>query len=296
MMKPTHNFFRTFTLVGALAFLASPGFALQVLEDEELDKLSAAGDPVVLESEGAKGSKVAYVDSSVFELDFSVPRAQDGLRALTIQNVVGELQLMTNLNVLSANGNVAGTDQRNFSAQSWGSTLPDPDTVKTATAYAEAAPCQGNGACAGGSGLIGGNSPGIIAGDAEAVVAISPAASASADVIVRSESSEGTSEAAISNNAQFKLKFSESEAQKDLSALFFSNVVGRAQMALNLNIASGGLGLIPGSQDTFANPISGDTTGVVKQVNTGIQFRGTPMVASTGTTGSFDTSIAHANR
>lgn len=297
MMKPKQYSLTLFALVGAVAFLVSPGFALQVLEDDQLDNISASGDPVVLESEGAEGSSVAYVDSSVFELDFSVPRAQDGLRALTIQNVVGELQLMTNLNVLSANGNVAGTDQRNFSAQSWGSTLPDPDTVKYVSATAEASPCQGVGNCSGGgSKLLGGDAPKVIAGDAEAVVAISPAASASADVIVRSESSEGKSEAAISNNAQFKLKFSESEAQKDLSALFFSNVVGRAQMALNLNIASGGLGLIPGSSDSFANPITGDTTGVVKQVNTGIQFRGTPLVASTGTTGSFNTTITHGNQ
>ncbi len=296
-MKTKHYPFMIGTLVGVLALPFSLAFALEALEDDQLDKISASGDPVVLNSEGAKGSSVAYVDDSVFELDFQVPRAQDGIRALTIQNVVGELQLMTNLNVLSANGGVAGTDQRNFSAQSWGSTLPDPDTVKVGTAYAEAAPCSGYGNCSGGSGkLVGGHAPGVIAGDAEAVVAISPAASASADVIVNSESSEGESHAAVSNNAQFKLTFSESEAQKDLSTLFFSNVVGRAQMALNLNIASGGLGLIPGSSDTFANPIAGDTSGVVKQVNTGIQFRGTPLVASTGTTGAFNTNIAHANQ
>ena len=237
------------------------------------------------------------MDDSVFELNFDVPRAQDGLRALTIQNVVGELQLLTNLNVLSASGNVAGSDQRNFSAQSWGSTLPDPDTVKVGTEFASAAPCTGAGSCSGGSGLYnGGHAPGIIAGDAEAVVDISPAASASADVIVRSKSENGESTADIVNKARFALTFSESEAQKDLSALFFSNVVGRAQMALNLNIASGGLGLIPGSVDTFANPIEGNATGVIKQVNTGIQFRGTPLVGSTRTSGSFDTGIVHGNQ
>jgi len=288
-MKPKHYPFMLCALVGVLGLLASPGFALQELEDEQLDNISASGDPVLLESEGAKGSRVAYVDNSVFELDFQVPRAQDGIRALTIMNVVGELQLLTNLNVLSANGNVAGTDQRNFSAQSWGSTLPDPDTVKVGTATAESSPCSGYGNCNGGSGLVGGHAPGSIVGAAEAVVSISPAASASADVIVRSESSEGESEAAISNNAQFRLTFSESEAQKDLSALFFTNVVGRAQMAMNLNIASGGIGLIPGSSDTFANPISGNTTATIKQVNTGIQFRGSPL------NGSLTTSVAHTN-
>lgn len=281
----------------ALAALPAQSFGAEELQDDQMDRISASGDPVVVDVSGASGSTATYVDDSVFELDFNVPRAQDGLRALTIQNVVGELQLMTNLNVLSASGNVAGTDQRNFSAQSWGSTLPDPETVKVGTAAAAAAPCQGDFSCSGGSGKYdGGHAPGIIAGDAEAVVEISPAASASADVIVRSNSSEGEATADVVNKAEFKLRFSESEAQKDLSALFFSNVVGRAQMALNLNIASGGLGLIPGSSESFASPIAGDTTGVVKQVNTGIQFRGTPLVASSGTTGSFDTSISHANR
>jgi hypothetical protein len=293
-MKPYWSF-----ILISMALLTLPvqGFGAEELQDDQMDRISASGDPVILDVSGAAGSNATYVDDSVFELNFDVAHAQDGLRALTIQNVVGELQLLTNLNVLSASGNVAGSEQRNFSAQSWGSTLPDPETVKVGEATAFAAPCGGDFSCSGGSGQYsGGHAPGIIAGDAEAVVDISPAASASADVIVRSKSSEGESNADIVNKAQFKLTFSESEAQKDLSALFFSNVVGRAQMALNLNIASGGLGLIPGSSDTFANPISGDATGVIKQVNTGIQFRGTPLVGSTRTSGSFDTSIAHANQ
>lgn len=280
----------------AIVVVPGPGFGAEELQDDAMDRISAAGDPVVLDVNGATGATATYVDDSLFELNFDVPRAQDGLRALTIQNVVGELQLMTNLNVFSVSGNVAGTEQRNFSAQSWGSTLPDPDTVKVATASAAAAPCQGDFSCNGGAGYYsGGHAPGLIVGDAEAAVDISPAASASADVIVRSKSSEGEATADIVNKAEFKLRFSESEAQKDLSTLFFSNVVGRAQMALNLNIASGGLGLIPGSSDSFANPIGGEASGIVKQVNTGIQFRGTPLVASSGTSGSFNTSIAHGN-
>lgn len=283
------KFYVIFILMGAIAFLSSPAFALEALEDDQLDRVSASGDPVVIDSNGAAGSSVVYSDDTVFELDFQVPRAQDGIRALTLFNVVGELQLMTNLNVLSANGNVAGTDQRNMSVQSWGSTLPDPDTVKAASAAA--APCMGTGNCNGGAGLFGK----VEAGDAAAAVALSPAASASADVIVRTESGEGTAEAVVDNSAEFRLIFSESEAQKDLSTLFVSNVVGRAQMGLNLNIASGGLGLIPGSTDSFANPISGDVTATIKQVNTGIQFRGTPLVGSTGTSGQFNTAINHTN-
>jgi hypothetical protein len=48
-------------------------------------------------------------------------------------------------------------------------------------------------------------------------------------------------------------------------------------MALNLNIASAAFTTVPFA----ANPIEGAVTGVIKQVNTGIQFRGTPITGST---------------
>jgi hypothetical protein len=65
-------------------------------------------------------------------------------------------------------------------------------------------------------------------------------------------------------------------------------------MALNLNIAAATLNLIPGANDAFASPIS-DTSAVIKQVNTGLQFRGTPVVGSSGTSGFLNTTIAHTN-
>ncbi|HEY3198518.1 MAG TPA: hypothetical protein VGJ57_10935 [Nitrospirales bacterium] len=288
--------------VVGLLFVATPGFAVESLSDDEMDRLSASGDPVVLQAKGATDSEVAYSDSSNFELLFDVPHAQSGIRALTVQNVVGELQLLVNLNVLSASQNVAGTDQRNFSLQSWGSTLPDPNTVKTVSASAAAAPCAGVGNC----NPIGSHGDGPFAkaavdvkGNAAAAVstAISPAASASADVIVNAESSGGSARAAVDNAPSYKLEFAQSQAQSDISALFVSNVVGRAQMALNLNIAAAQLNLIPGnSSDPFTNPLGSAGPGVIKQVNTGIQFRGTPLVGSSGTTSNLATNITHLNQ
>lgn len=338
--------------------LVGQAMATDLLQDEELDRMSAAGDPVVINSEGASGSSVAFLEESNFELN--LPKdSQVGLRALTIQNVVGELQLLVNLNVLSASNSVAGTDQRNFSLQSWGSTLPDADTIKTATATASAnAACSTQFSCAaqggaGGAGTgavgatggaggtaspnnnnqvttpsggtntanvdgqtnnanggVGGNggsgtggsanaaaNTGIIKGNgavAASAVVGGTLGSASADVIVVSKSSGGTSTVAFDNNPKYIFN-PETGAQHDLSALFISNVVGRAQIAYNLNIAAATLNLIPGSSDPFAQPI-GDTTAVIKQVNTGMQFRGTPLVGSSGTTGTFNTSITHTNQ
>ena len=129
------------------------------------------------------------------------------------------------------------------------------------------------------------------------------AASASGDVLLSAKSKDGPATAVMSNGATFRLAFDQTRAQNDLSALFVSNVVGRAQMALNLNIAAAELNLIPGSQDPFANPIGntpiqgeGNVTAVVRQVNTGIQFRGTPLTGTTNTNGGFFTNVTHNNQ
>jgi hypothetical protein len=122
------------------------------LNEEDLDGIAASGEPTVIVT-GDDGSTIDYTSEPVFTLGFSVPNAQVGITALTIQNVVGELQLLVNLNVLSAINQVAGVEQRNFSMQSWGATLPIADTVKVVDGVA-AAPCLNAGSCVtkGGSG------------------------------------------------------------------------------------------------------------------------------------------------
>jgi hypothetical protein len=363
----------------ALGLWVSPAVAGKVaLTDADMDGVSAGGLSTIIQS--GDNSGVTYTDDSQFNLNFDVSNAQTGFRALTIQNVVGELQLLVNLNVLSANGNVAGTDQRNFSLQSWGGTLPIPGTGIVATVNGVgAAPCSSTGSCVsqggtgatpttvqGGSGgiadaaaggavqpmtgaptltvnssgaangscltnctgttgdvkgtLITGNNneggkaaaaPGGSGGSASftggngaaggnltvsgsastspGVVAISPTASASGDLLINSGS--GSPVNAL-DNSQFNLTFTEPNAQSDLAALFISNVVGRSQMALNLNIASSKFTTTPFE----AGSITGDVTGTIKQVNTGIQFRGTPLVGSTGVSSSLNMTINHQNQ
>ena len=288
--------YQRLAVMGCALLLASPAFAIEVLDEEDLERISAAGDPTVLDvrAGGDGPATAAYLDDSQYELDFNVKDAQKGLRALTLMNVVGEAQILQNINLLSAAQNVSGTDQENFSAQSWGSTLPDADTVKTvkAEAYSPACAAIALVGCSGGPGLFFGGDNKV--GDAAAAVdtKISEAASASADVIVRARSENGPATVAVNNAGKYELAFNESEAQKDLATLFFANMVGRAQMALNLNLAAGAVGLIPGSSDTFAEPIGGNA-GIIRQSNTGIQFRGTPLVGSTGTSGGLQATVTN---
>jgi len=293
------NACRSIVALGCVFLLSSPVLALEQLEEEDMDRISAAGDPTVIDVKSGEGEAIAaYSDDTSYELQFNVPRAQDGIRALTLMNVVGEAQILTNLNVLSAGAGVGGTDQRNYSAQSWGSTLPDPDTVKTVKAEAYAPACSSlyGITCSGGPGLVGGDAPKVVVSSTAVDTKISDsAASASADVIVRAESKKDKAVVAVDNSGHYKLAFNHEQAQKDLTTLFQANIVGRAQVALNLNIASGGLGLVPGDQTSFASPIGGDVSGTIKQTNTGIQFRGTPLVGSTGTSGGLTTTVNHLN-
>jgi hypothetical protein len=305
-----------------LAIWVSPALAGRAaLSDDEMDTVTAGGQSTVLNS--GDYSSIDFTDNSTFSLAFTEPNAQTGFTALTIQNVVGELQLLVNLNVLSASGNVAGTDQRNFSLQSWGGTLPIPETSGI-VAGAVAAPCQDANSCtskggeggtasgsggSGGTGSVtsggtltqnGGSGPttnsanggtaSLTVGDGVSTPpAVLPAASASGDLVV---SSGDYSPITAKDDSQFSLLFAVSNAQSDLSALFISNVVGRSQMALNLNIASSAFTTVPFQ----TNSIGGDVTGTIKQVNTGIQFRGTPLVGATGVTTSVNMTINHQNQ
>jgi hypothetical protein len=270
-------------LVLGLAMPAVAGKkALKELDEEEMEGITAAGDPTVVVSESGDAT---YTDNSIFSIAF--PKgAQDGLRALTVQNVVGEVQLLVNLNVLSASGDVNNTDQRNFAVQSWGSTLP----VVTATVDGVSAD-GGDGGLVGNQGGIANenveNSPNCIGlGDCTSTItqvggaggngAVAPGVvaigSASADVIVKADG-----EATMQNNPIFSLAFEEG-AQTNMGALFIANIVGRAQTAFNINIASSRLNLFPSADGTqpFAEPLT-NATGTIKQVNSGVQFRGTPL-------------------
>ncbi len=141
------RFLRLLIVALIVCFWSMPALAAKdALSDEALDEITAAGDSQVAVADATAGGSadVNLVDNAQFTLSMPT-NAQVGLRALTVQNVVGEVQLLVNMNVLSANNNVAGTDQRNFGVQSWGSTAP----LTTATVPAVAGGNGGNAATGG---------------------------------------------------------------------------------------------------------------------------------------------------
>ncbi len=299
-----------------VGFWSMPAFAGKaLLTDDALDAVTAGGDSQVVMASSGGTTDVNLVDNAQFLLDIPT-NAQQGLRALTVQNVVGEVQLLVNLNVLSAQNNVNGTDQRNFAVQSWGSTAP----LAVATVSGEAA---GNGgdaaAAAGGTGGVGGSggtiaqasvgtnvntgtanggnanggnaaaAPGgnggnaaqgligigigsgdgiaqAIGGGANCVAALAAAGALPGTTCAQADSV---------NNSKFALTL-EPNSQINLATLFVANIVGRAQTAFNINIAAATLNLIPDAGQPFATPFD-NGTGVIKQVNSGVQFRGTPI-------------------
>jgi len=247
-------------VVGMVVGLWAPmAFAAKVaLSDNELELLTAAGEPTVVRAFATNGV-ATFIDEATFTLN--IPQgAQQGLRALTVQNVVGEVQLLVNLNVLSASQNVNNTDQRNYSVQSWGSTLPEISATVKGEPLAVVNPeCHSD--C---------KSTGLIAGTA--VPGQIDIASASADVIV-----EGGKSAQSYQQPIYTLSFDQ-DAQVDLAGLFIANIVGRVQAAYNINIAAATLNLIPDPNTPFAVPFQ-NATGTIKQVNFGMQFRGTPLGA-----------------
>lgn len=311
----------------ALGLWVSPATASKAtLSDEELDTVAASATPTILQA--GNTSSIDFTDDTLYTLDFDVPNAQTGIRALTIQNIVGEQQLLINLNVLSAVQNVAGTDQRNFSLQSWGGTNPVPGTGGIVQGVV-GAPCTGDNSCvntgsgggnggaagnggnalitvtngsnagnasggAGGAAGAGGAGATITAGDAaSAPPAVLPTASASGDLIAVAGDSSSIK---VTRDPLYTLAFTASQAQSDLAALFVSNVVGESQMALNLNIASATLNLVPEPNTPFTTGLQNTGPGVIKQVNMGLQFRGTPLAGSSGTMTNFNLSISAENK
>ena len=252
----------------AVFFCAFPAFAgKKVLSEEEMEAVTAAGEPTVIVASGFSGATATLSDEAVFNLNIPTD-AQQGLRALTVQNVVGEVQLLVNLNILSASKSVAATDQRNFSVQSWGSTLPN---FLPGPSSEPGVPGIDLGACVttcikSSIGTVGVAAPGVIGSTP----------SASGDVIVDVSSSNGTATAVDDQQPVFNLTL-DAHAQTSLTALFIANIVGRAQTAFNINIAAATLNLIPDAGQPFATPFETAGPGTIKQINSGVQFRGTPL-------------------
>jgi hypothetical protein len=232
-------------------FLAAPSaMAKKALTEDELEMISAAGEPMIV-----SGTTITYTDNN--QVALTLDAVQAGLNALTLNNVAGENQLATGLNILSsATDNAAGlVGQANTITQSWGGTY---DFTVVATAGGAGGAACGAANTTGITVCI--NSPGGKGGDAK-----STRISAYGDVGIDADS---TADVNLIPNYVLTLA---NGSQDALVALVVNNVVGMNQVASAINIASGAISFNPLLVDANAGTNRG-----MDQVNTINQYRGSP--------------------
>jgi len=258
-------------------FLAAPSaMAKKQLTEDELDMVTAAGEPMVITATDA----VTYTDGSTFSLTLPSD-AQKGLETLTLNNLVGELQIANAYNIQTSAASITGT-QTNTITQSWGATHDLTASFASVAGVSAgnggaggsslaAAGCVNTGAtgtakCAGQVASAGAGGAGGNGGNGASGVLAGAVTSDYADVII----------AGATVNVDVDPVFSmtlDSTSQQGLLALVINNVVGMSQVANALNISAANVNMNPAA----GGFLPGATQNVATtQVNTINQFRGTP--------------------
>jgi hypothetical protein len=308
---------RTASLLAAVAivlYFAAPSFAKKALDEGDLDRITAAGEPTIIqvsgveiESSGEVDFQISYEDVSTDSLAIeggtdTSDGGQQNLRALILNNIAGENLVANGLNIVSGTSG-SGGEQSNQITQSWGSVkMTDVVTVTESISVegedadggdggdGEASPGSRGGLCiglcgnkntdaAGGDGGDGSTSPGTVA-----LAAIAYPIWMAADVIIHIEdvsidNSNGTTPADV----DFGVSVSKgattslvigSEAQSDLAALVVNNVAGKNLIANAINISSGNLDFRGGAAAFVI--VGGGASMRSEQTNVISQYRGTP--------------------
>jgi hypothetical protein len=233
------------------AALAGPSFAAKkVVSDDELDLVTAAGQPVVI-SVGA-GSTVNFTGTTSIAQQVA-PSSQQNLRALILNNVAGENQVHNGINIGAMEG--VGT-QFNTITQSWGSILDVGAVTASATATTSGGTCN-TGA------LICKITASATATDARVTVL-----SKAADQIIHGDGPLTVTYNPVTNIGQ---DISEN-SQTGLVALIVNNVAGINQVATGINIANASVETATATL-TIGAAAGGGNLG---QTNTINQLRGTP--------------------
>jgi hypothetical protein len=271
-------------LVAVVAvFLAAPSaMAKKKLADQELDLITAAGQPKIVQT--GTGS-ITFTEGPNFTLDIQTG-SQTDTQGLVINNVAGENQLATGLNI-AGSVFLNNQGQSNTISQSWGATKDftfvtiDTKTFAGVSAVAVNVliPIQARADCSNVAGVTkcGVNQPGDqnLAVAATAVANAAPGGGVAgaigilsryADVIIETVSGDIT----VDENAVATLNI-QTASQTNLAALVLNNVVGMNQVASGVNIMG---------QQTQLSPfiLFGATllSGTNAQSNDITQCRGTP--------------------
>jgi hypothetical protein len=293
--------------VAILLYFAAPSFAKKALDEGDLDRITAAGEPTIIqvsgveiESSGEVDFEISYEDatSDSIAIEGSTDESaggQENLRALVLNNIAGENLVANALNI-SASAQSNNGNQSNQITQSWGSVKITDVVTVTETVSVEGEDSDG-GDVEGSPGSRGGLCIGICAsktittGDGStspgstALAAIAYPVWMAADVIIHVEDvSIDNSNSTTPADVDFAINVSKggltsmvigSGAQSDLAALVVNNVAGKNLIANAINIQGGNLQLGNGSAgNNFLNQSGQGNTG--GQSNVISQFRGTP--------------------
>ena len=122
-MKRFQTLLTGISAIALVAAFAAPTLAAKtVIGDEELDEVTAAGQPKIAQASTYKGTaKALNFQVSVFAAHIG---GQTGLNALTLNNIFGENQIANGVNIQAGGTGATGLnqgDQSNEAFQSWGS-------------------------------------------------------------------------------------------------------------------------------------------------------------------------------
>lgn len=255
------SFLVVLALVGAMVWTLPALAAPKALTEAEMDSVTAAGQPEVLigASFGATGGvsaagPVTLLGTLVYVFA-PATSAQQELRALVVNNVIGENAVATGLNIQAANGDSRGGTQSNVITQSWGSVV---DTGNSPTVPA------GNG------GTINSGTKCIFCSGANG-----GAGSAGNRLSIYSDEILIGATVFKQPTKNFEIDLAQS-AQSSLAALALNNVAGINLAATGINILSGQVNVVAGSAgNTTVAPVGAGGASAA-QTNTINQFRGTP--------------------
>ncbi len=267
------NRIMTFLLaLSAVLFWVVPSFAGKtVLSEDELDQLTAAGQPTVIQASGTTNT-ITLSDTNRAQLVLGAD-FQAGLKALTVNNTVGENEVSSQGNVMASNSTNSQSSQTNTINQSWGSVLDvgylSQNVAKGGSGVFSGPKCVFGPCSTNGTGAS--NTPARL--------------SKYADVIIEALATTGPNTINVQETPNYELDIGGGSstaatpvgAQDSLAALIVNNVAGRNLVANAVNISASTVDL------TLAPSISANGGGGTNQTNVIRQYRGSPYGFATRT-------------
>ena len=252
------------TFIMAAAMTAPSFAAKKAVSDEELDMVTAAGQPVVINVSGA--GTVTFTAFTSLTASSPQPSSQQNLRALVLNNVLGENQQHDGINLATATDGATVGNQLNFITQSWGAvsdirgvTTDSVSNSAVVNCNAAALICKGSATVAVGQG---------------AVTVLTRAGDQIISVGYNPDGTKLTSSVSlVTYNPTTNIAQDVGESsQTNLVALTVNNVVGLNQTGNGVNVIGGGSGVTVGTNLAVSvGNLSGSSQG-----NTIAAYRGAP--------------------